>query len=408
MGVAGTYQFVWSSIRVPIRTGIGIPEARLGTVFTLFIVFQTVSQFPAGWVRDRYGPRIPMLGGAVALASGYALVASADGLLAVYLAYVVGGIGAGIAYTVALNTGVKWFNERRGFATGVVGMAYGGVSFLVIPAVRGGIRTEFRRTLLLMGAGAGLVALVAAVVLRDPERSGSDAEDPGGEDPGEAPASETPDAHTGSENPETRSPAGNPDADEDPTTWREAVRTWQFWHLYVVFVVVTGVGLMVVGKVVSYAGELGLSAATATAAASVVAVSDAGGVVSVGAVSDRVGRERTSAATLVLSGLALVASVAAGDRGIGLAFVALVGAVAFFRSPVFAVFPSLVGDYYGEARSSENYAVLYTAKLPGGVFGGTVASGLVLTLGWSPSFLLGGALVVVAGLSLVALRPPDV
>ncbi len=51
------------------------------------------------------------------------------------------------------------------------------------------------------------------------------------------------------------------------------------------------------------------------------------------------------------------------------------------------------------------YAVLYSSKLFGGIIGGTVASGLVLTLGWSESFGLGAALLTGAGVSLVFLRP---
>jgi len=384
MGVAGTYQFVWSSIRVPLGTRLAVPEAALGTVFTLFVVFQTVSQFPAGWVRDRYGPRPPTVAGAVLLVVGYALVAVAGGLPVVALGYALGGVGAGVVYTVSLNTAVKWFDDRRGLATGIVGMAYAGLSVLVIPVLRGTIETEFAGTLLALAALSGVVAVVAAAVLRDPPVAD-------GAGPGEGDA----DAN--------RSAV---DGVERATPWRATVRTWQFWLLYFAFVVVNGVGLMVIGKVVAYAGALELTAATATAGASVVAIADASGIVVVSGLSDRLGRERTSAASIVLSGLALLGAVRAGDAGLDLAFVALIGVTAFFRSPVFATFPSLVGEYYGTARSSENYAVLYTAKLWGGIVGGAVASRLVIVVGWSPSFLLGGALLVAAGLALSLLRPP--
>jgi len=188
-------------------------------------------------------------------------------------------------------------------------------------------------------------------------------------------------------------------------TWRETLRTWQFWLLYAVFVVVNGVGLMLIGKVVTYADQFGLAAAVATAGASAIAIFDAGGVLGGGWLSDRLGAVRTVTWSLVLCGLALGGSVLAGEGGLGVAFVALVAAAAFFRSPVFAIFPALVGTYYGESRSSTNYALLYTSKLWGGVFGGTVASGLVVTLGWSETFGLGAALLVVAGLATSLVRP---
>jgi OFA family oxalate/formate antiporter-like MFS transporter len=113
------------------------------------------------------------------------------------------------------------------------------------------------------------------------------------------------------------------------------------------------------------------------------------------------------AVSLVLSGVSLAGAVAAGLEGFSVGFVALIGVAAFFRTPMFAVFPSLVADYYGRAYSSENYAALYTAKLFGGVFAGTVASALVITIGWSASFSLGAALVVLAGLTITRLRPVE-
>ncbi|MFB6097330.1 MAG: MFS transporter [Haloferacaceae archaeon] len=391
MGTAGIYQFGWSSIRLALGARTGAPETALGTVFTLFVVFQTVAQFPAGWVRDRYGPRIPLLAGAGCLALGFAGVGLARSLPAAYAAYAVGGVGVGVAYTIAVNTAVKWFTDRRGLATGIVTMAYSGVSFLVIPAIRLGVDSAFETTLFALAGATGAAALLAAVVLRDPD--GATATD-GGESAGVDDDHTTGDESTGIDA-----------SDERSHTWREAIRTWQFWLLYGVFVVVNGVGLMVIGKVVSYASALSLPAFAGTASASMVALADAGGVFVVGGLSDRFGRRRTAAASLVLCGIALAGAVAFGARGVPLGFVALIAAAAFFRSPPFSIFPSIVGEFYGRAHSSENYAALYTAKLFGGVFGGTVASALVVSIGWSQSFALGAGLIALAGVAVTFLRP---
>jgi OFA family oxalate/formate antiporter-like MFS transporter len=377
LGAAGIYQFGWSSIRLPLGSRLGAPESALGTVFTLFVVFQTLGQFPAGWVRDRYGPRLPLLAGAVCLAGGFAALAVARSLPAAYLGYALGGVGVSAVYTVAVNTPVKWFTDRRGLATGLVGMSFPGLSFLLIPALRGGVTARFERTLLAAAVAVGGAALVAAVVLRDPPSTGVE--------PG----------------------AGADTADGDAVGWRGAVRTWQFWLLYLVFVAINGVGLMVIGKIVSYASALSLPAAAGTAAASAVALSEAGGTVVGGSLSDRFGRRRTVAASLSLCGVALAGAVAAGEAGVAVGFVGLVGAAALFRAPVFAVFPNLVADYYGRAYSSENYAALYTGKLFGGVLGGTVASGLVVTIGWSTSFAIGAVLAVLSGVAMVFLKPVD-
>ncbi|MFB6119824.1 MAG: MFS transporter [Halobacteriaceae archaeon] len=205
MGAAGTYQFVWSSIRPALATQVGATETSLGTVFTIYVVAQTLSQFPAGRFRDRHGPRVPMLVGALLLAGGYVGTGLATATTAVYVAYGAGGAGAGICYTVAVNTPVKWFTERRGLATGVVTLMYSGLSVLFIPFVREGVATDFTGTLVAVGAVTGLAALLGAIVLRDPERATD-----GGE------------------------PDADPDSDPDSERahgWREAIRTWQFWVL---------------------------------------------------------------------------------------------------------------------------------------------------------------------------------
>jgi len=387
IGAAGTYQFVWSSLRLPLGSTLGASEASLGTVFTVFLVFQSLSQFPVGWVRDRYGPRVPLLVGAPLLAAGYAGTAFAGSLPVVYAAYAVGGVGCGAVYTVAVNTPVKWFTERRGLATGVVTMSYSGVSFLLIPIVRRGVESALAETLLVLGAGVGLVGLVAAAVVRDPPDGVA----------GDTAGDDEPATDTGRTATETEAAAAG---------WREAVQTWQFWLLYAVMIVVNGVGLMLIGKVVAYADALGLPGAVATAGASVVAFADAAGIVTVGGLSDRYGRVRTLSVSLVCAGLALLAATVAGDAGAAWPFAALVGLAALFRSPTFAIFPTLVGEYYGAARSSENYALLYTGKVWGSVFGGTVASLLVVSVGWTTSFRVAAVVLAVAGAATGLLRPP--
>jgi len=61
MAVAGLYQFLWSSLRDPLSARLGASEAATGTVFTFFILFQTVSQFPFGWVREDHLENAPGL-----------------------------------------------------------------------------------------------------------------------------------------------------------------------------------------------------------------------------------------------------------------------------------------------------------------------------------------------------------
>jgi OFA family oxalate/formate antiporter-like MFS transporter len=393
MAVVGPYQYVWSSIRDPVSQAVGVESAALSTVFTLFVIFQAGSQFPVGWWRDRHGPRALSLVAAVLAGGGYFGLALADEIWQIYLLYSLGAIGVGIVYTIAVNTALKWFPDRRGLTSGVGTMAFAGGSAALVPYVRANATVAgYTRVLRVMGGLIFVVLLLGAILLRDP-----------------------PDGWRRRGNGDGDADAGNDDADDPAAdgglarkqfTWREMLRTWQFWLMYAMFVGVSGAGLMLTEKIVSYADHLGLAALVATASATLLPLAGGIGRLVLGEVSDRVDRENAMAAAFTLCGLGLFAVVFFGLQGISAAFVAAVFVATFFWSPQYTLFPSVVGDYYGEAHSSANYALLYSGKMWGGVFGGTVTGALATSIGWSTTFVIGGVLAVAAGVAALVLRPP--
>lgn len=379
MALVSPYQYVWSSIEGPLAARFAVPLPELGAVFTLFVVFQAGSQFPVGLSRDRRGPRRLTVLAAVFAGGGYVGLSYATAIWQVYLLYSAGAVGVGIVYTVAVNTALKWFPDRRGLTTGIGTMAFAGGSALVVPFVRANATVGSYPTVLrTLGVAIGLGVFATAFVLRDP------------------PAGWEADDETDGTGHESGREYG----------WREVLRTWQFWLMYAMFVAVSGAGLMLTAKVVSFADALGLTAVTATASATILPVAGGVGRLVLGDLSDRVRRERAMAVSFVLCGLGLFAVVWFAQRGEALGFLGAVLVTTFFWSPQYTLFPSVVGSYYGSAGSSGNYALLYSAKIWGGVFGGTAAGWLVTSTDWSTAFLVGGGLAVLAGLGALVLRPP--
>ena len=389
MGVVSPYQYVWSSIEGPLARDLGIPLPQLGLVFTLFVIFQAGSQFPVGWWRDRHGPRV-LTGIAAVLAGGsYVGLAYATSVWQLYVLYSLGAIGVGIVYTVAVNTALKWFPDRRGLTTGVGTMAFAGGAALFVPYVRANSAVgAYGDVLRNMGLLIGLVVLVAAYVLRDPPAGW------GGTASAEADADGT------------AADGGTPGAGRE-YTWRETARTWQFWLMYAMFVAVSGAGLMVTAKVISFAQAMELTENTATLSATVLPVAAGVGRLVMGDLSDRFDRRWTMAASFVLCGLGVGGVVLGAQAGSVLLFVGSVVVAVFFWSPQYTLFPSLVGEYYGTAHSSSNYALLYSGKMWGGVFGGAVTGWLVTVTDWPTAFGVGGALAVAAGVAALGLRAPS-
>jgi OFA family oxalate/formate antiporter-like MFS transporter len=401
MGLVSPYQYVWSSIEGPLAADLNIPLPALGLVFTLFVMFQSLSQFPVGWWRDRHGPRVISLVAGVLAGGGYLGLAYATEVWQLYLLYSLGAIGVGIVYTVAVNTALKWFPDRRGLTTGVGTMAFAAGSALFIPYVRANSTVaEYSAVLRNMGILIAIGVIAGAVVLRDPPDDWLD----------DAPA-ETNSDNTEADSDNTETDEGESDNSTEAEngseyTWREMVQTWQFWDLLVMFTFVNTAGLMLTAKVISFAQQVGLGALVATVSALILALVGGLSRIIVGGVSDRIERKWTIASSAVLCGIGLFFLVGFGRLGSAVGFVASVIVATFFWSPQFALFPSIVGDYYGQANSSSNYALVYLGKVGGGVFGGVLSAWLITVAGWGTTFLVGGVLAVLAGLGALVLESP--
>ena len=177
--------------------------------------------------------------------------------------------------------------------------------------------------------------------------------------------------------------------------------------MYAMFIGISGANLMLAANLVPFADNLGLATIVATASATILPIADGLGRLGTGGISDRIGRERSMLVTFSLCGIGLFLLVGLGKTGSTAGFLIAVVIAASFEGTQYTLFPSIVGDYFGEKNSSTNYALLYSAKMIVGIFGGAVVSWLVVMTGWSFVFLFGGILAVAAGFGAVILQPPD-
>ena len=386
MALVSPYQYVWSSLEGPLAAELDASLSALGFVFTLYVVVMSMIQFPAGWWRDRYGPQAVTLAAGFLAGGGYIALAFANELWQVYAAYGIGAVGVGMVYTVAVNTAVKWFPDRRGLTTGIGTMAFAAGSAAFVPFVRYMVDVDALATgLWSMGVLIVVGIVVGTVVLRDPPIGWHESTDERAADGGNGPTTDNGGQYS----------------------WREMVRTWQFWVMYFMFVAVSAAGLMITARSILYAEQAGLTAGVATVAATVLPIASGGGRLVVGALSDRFERERVTALSFLACGVGTIGIVLFAGLDSGVGYVLTVAVAVFFWSSQFSLFPSLVGDYYGPRHSSTNYSLVYSGKLWGGVFGGGVVGWLVGVVGWDAAFLLGGALALTAGVAGLFLRAPE-
>ena len=109
----------------------------LGWMFTLFFVFLGSSAAVFGRWLEHAGPRKAGVVAAFCWGSGFFISALGIHLHQIWLLWlgsgVIGGCGLGLGYISPVSTLIKWFPDRRGMATGMAIMGFGGGAIIATP-----------------------------------------------------------------------------------------------------------------------------------------------------------------------------------------------------------------------------------------------------------------------------------
>ncbi len=125
------------TFRALFATDCNWSQFDLGWMYTLFFVFLGCSAALWGGWLEREGPRKAGIVSALCWCGG--LLISALGVYSHQLwlmwigSGVIGGIGLGLGYISPVSTLVKWFPDRRGMATGMAIMGFGGGAMVGSP-----------------------------------------------------------------------------------------------------------------------------------------------------------------------------------------------------------------------------------------------------------------------------------
>jgi MFS family permease len=141
IGMAYGFSVFW----LPLSRAIGItapaPDdwkvSTLGWMYTLFFVMLGSSAAVFGPWLEREGPRKAGVVAACCWSGGFFLSALGIWLHQVGLLWlgsgVIGGCGLGLGYISPVSTLIKWFPDRRGMATGLAIMGFGGGAMIGTP-----------------------------------------------------------------------------------------------------------------------------------------------------------------------------------------------------------------------------------------------------------------------------------
>jgi OFA family oxalate/formate antiporter-like MFS transporter len=357
-------QYVWTLFVKPFQTATGGTLPAIQITFSLLVVLQTWLSPFQGWLIERFGARFLITLGCILSGAGWILSAGIGSVTGLYLTYgLFCGVGTGIVYIGIVGLMLKWFPDRRGFATGIVAAGYGFGAILTTFPIDTMIRTSgHQTTLVTFGIVLGGVGALAGLFMRQP--------------PELAVAM-------------SRVGVGLPGVNVAPA---KMLKTPVFWLLFGMMTMMSTGGLMVISQFAPFMRSFGIADLTVFGMAALPFALTLDRITNgltrpfFGWVSDRIGRENTMLIAFSLEAAAVFLMLSVRDNA--LLFALMSGVVFFGWGEIFSLFPSTLTDTFGAKDATTKYGFLYMAQGIGSVLGGPVAASLHDATGsWIPVFI---------------------
>ncbi|MDM8201458.1 MFS transporter [Fournierella massiliensis] len=312
----------WGVFQEPVRAEYGFEEETASFVLSWLVAAFGAGGVAGGFLQDKLGPRFAALLGSAGLCAGFVAAGFVPGQTPwlFYLAFSA-PVGAGCAflYPAVMGCAQKWYADKKGLATGVIGVAVGlsGAALTVLVKWFTGL-WGIRGCFWALGALLGLVCGGASLLLQNP-----------------------PSKPAGQENQQGMTP-------------REMLRTSAYWWITASVALATPAVLLFSPRILELARQSGLPETAAAWMVAVGAAGSAAGRLSLAAAGDKLGRR----AVLVAAFGALAALSAGFAFAKEWLFLAVYAGLCFFYAGQAAVLPSLCTERFGLAHTGVNYGLL--------------------------------------------------
>jgi MFS transporter, OFA family, oxalate/formate antiporter len=369
--------YAWSVFRAPLTKQFGWSISGVTLTFTISIFVLGIAAFFGGLWLNRKGPRIVALTGGSLYGLGVFLASFSDHRLWwLYLSYgVIGGIGLGFSYIVPVAVLVKWFPDRRGLITGVAVGGFGAGALVTAPLATRLIQSVgVLSTFAYLGVAYLLVTVVSGYFMQNPPE--------GWKPEGWAP---------------TASQASQRSSRD--YTLGEALRTWQWWTLWLLLFLNTSAGISVISQESPLFQELArVSAVAAASMVGAASIGNAFGRVFWAWASDSITR-RATFAVMFLGQAGLFWALPSINSAAVLTLVTFVILMCYGGG--FGTMPAFAADSFGSRNVGPIYGLMLTA------WGFASACGpLLIAYMRQANGVYRGALHVIAGVMAVSVVLP--
>ena len=372
----------WSKMDTQIVFAVGLAS------FALVMVF-------AGPAMAKLGPRKLVAAGGLTLGAGYALAGLSGGtdFWTVCLGIgVIGGAGIGMGYVVPIAVGMRWFPDKKGMITGlaVAGFGFGAMGWVKMAGAWGHLIDLYglSSTFLIYGGAFAALTLIGSVWMTMP------------------PKNWIPDGFVATALAATKG--------RENFTLMEMLRTPQFYLVFLTFAVSAGAGLMSIGLMKLYPmealqaagyGPVEASAIAGTAMAVFFSLANGVGRIAWGIISDKIGRRRSVVVMTMTQAVILFAFTSMAGSEYLLYLGALL--IGFNFGGIFALFPTLTADIFGNDRVGQNYPFIFLSYGVGGI-AGPLLGGMLGDLGNFPmAFSICAGACLAGAICILLVHHPD-
>ncbi|UCF92293.1 MAG: OFA family MFS transporter, partial [Desulfobacterales bacterium] len=368
------YQYSWFLFAFALQKQFQWTLDTIGLTFTVFTYGATFIQPFSGFIADSYGPRKVAITASFLAGIGLVLAATVDTPLLLYIYYGGGGIGVGVLYGISTACAIKWFPDRRGFATGLVVFGFGAGTAIFNWHIQGVLESKgLPATWFYLGILMLITLVPLCLFYRYPPPN------------------------------EAASNASNQEARATATDYKpgEMLQSYQWYLIYFCFTFTVSIVLIFGAQMKMVAKEFHLPQNYFNILLFLFPLGNGLSRVVAGFISDRIGRAKTMVTFYTLLAFSIFGFVFFAK--IPMLFVFFVFVAALLGGAPFALYPATVGDYYGARYATTNYGITYTAKALAGLISGWLSGYLVMQLG---SFRVPLLLVAVGSLLAAVLSAP--
>ncbi|MBU0477300.1 OFA family MFS transporter [bacterium] len=379
LGVA----YAWGVFLMPIAKEFGWGRGETSLAVSILLLVFSVFMVVGGMCEKRYGPRVTATLGGAFVCLGWVLAYFTQSLWWLYISYgLLAGIGTGLGYLPAISTGVKWFPDKRGLVTGIVIFGFGfGSAFLAPLAARFIELYGWRTTMLIYGAGFGVIIVGAAQLLKAPPANWSP--------PGWA----------------AQKRVGLKISSSD-FSLMEMLKTSTFKLVFVTYFLSMLAGMMAIGHLTAFANDIGHTAMQAAFNLTILAIFNGIGRIFFGALSDKIGRKNIIVVLFLIMALGMILLPHMTTL---FALYATAGVIGLCFGGFLAVYPAATGDFFGAKDFGINYRLVFIGY-GAGSFAGPWLGGVVYdaTGSYLFAFTVAGILAAAGGvITFLFLKPPN-